>query len=159
MRNLGFWLGWFVALSTAAVAQTTATDLHNRYAQPIREEMQVRPGISITVQYGLDEQACEIRIHPTTTSLLAEDSEAPMPPDTVTEIIDEVAPEDERGKPGMKMIEYAGCNGMSIDQYQSVTINGYTHECLPLQPAREYPATLTFNKPECAEIQRARHQQ
>ena len=158
MRNPGFWLGWFVVLSAAAVAQTTATNLHNRYAQPNREEMQVRPGISITVQYGLNEQACEIRIHPTTTSLLAKDSEAPMLPDTVTEVIDEVAPEDERGKPGMKRIEFAGCNALSIDQYESVTINRYTHECLPLQPAREHPAILTFNKPECAAIEKAREQ-
>jgi hypothetical protein len=54
--------------------------------------MQVRPGISITVQYGLDLQACEIRVHTTTTSLLIREPDAPMLPEILTEIINEIAP-------------------------------------------------------------------
>lgn len=158
MRNLGLWFGLLVGVSAAAGAQTTASNLHNRYSQPNREEMQARPGVSVTVQYGLDQQACEIRVHPTTTSLLIKEPEAPMLPEIVTEIIDEIAPLDERGKPGTKMIEFAGCNVLRIDEYESVTITRSAHECLPLQPARENPAVLTFKKPECVEIQKARLQ-
>jgi hypothetical protein len=158
MSNLGLWLGFFVGVSATAGAQTTAANLHNRYAQPNREEMQARPGVSVTVQYGLDQQACEIRIHPTTTSLLMKEPEAPMLPEIVSAIIDEIVPQDDRGKPGTKMIEFAGCNVLRIDEYESVTISRSAHECLPLQPERENPAILTFKKPECVEIQKARTQ-
>lgn len=158
MRNRCFWFGWLFAFSSAAaMGQTTASSLHNRYGQPNREEMQVRPGISMTVQYGLDQQACEIRIYTTTSSLLANAPEVPMLPETVTQIIDEIAPEDERGKSKMKMIENAGCNAMRIDEYENLTITRSTHECLPVQPAREFPAILTFNKAECVETEKARH--
>jgi hypothetical protein len=146
MGDLTLWLGIFMLFSASAAAQTTADILHNRYARPNREEMQVRPGISMTVQYGLDLQACEIRVHTTTTSLLIEEPGAPMLPEIVTEIISEIAPVDERGKSGMKVITSAGCNVQSIEEYERVTITRSTHECLPLQPARENPAWLVFKE-------------
>jgi hypothetical protein len=80
----------------------------------------------------------------------------PYAPEIVTEIINEIAPMDERGTPGMKMITSAGCNVQSIEEYERVTITRSTHECLPLQPARENPALLVFKKPECVEMQKAR---
>jgi|ERR1700723_2381800 hypothetical protein len=155
MRDLTLWFGVFM-FSASSAAQTTADILHNRYARPTREEMQVRPGISITVQYGRDLQACEIRVHTTTRSLLIQEPDAPMLPQIVTEIINEIAPMDERGKPGMKMNISAGCNVQSIEEYERVTITRSSHECLPLQPARENPALLVFKKPECVEMQKAR---
>jgi len=100
MRDLTLWFGVFTLFSTSAAAQTTVDILHNRYARPNREEMQVRPGISITVQYGLDLQACEIRVHTTTTSLLIREPDAPMLLEILTEIINEIAPMDARGKAG-----------------------------------------------------------
>jgi hypothetical protein len=78
MRDLMLWFGVFALFSASAAAQTTADILHSRYARPNREEMQVHPGISITVQYGLDIQACEIRVHTTTRSLLIQEPDAPM---------------------------------------------------------------------------------
>jgi hypothetical protein len=156
MRDLTFWFGVFTLFSASVAAQTTADILHNRYARPNREEMQIHPGISITVQYGLDLQACEIRVHTTTRSLLIQAPDAPMFPEIVTEIINEIAPMDERGKPGMKMITSAGCNVQSVEEYERITITRSTHEGLPLQPARENPALLIFKKPECVEMQKAR---
>jgi hypothetical protein len=102
--------------------------------------MQVRPGISITVQYGLDLQACEIRVHTTTTSLLIQELDASMLPEILTEIINEIAPIDARGKPGMKMNISAGCNVQSIEEYERATMTRSSHECLPLQPTRKNPA-------------------
>jgi hypothetical protein len=155
MRNLARWIGFIVWLSAYAAAQTTAANLHNRYAEPNREEMEARPGVSIIVQYGLDRQACEIRIQSNSRSLFFEEPEAPMRPEVVTEIIDEIVPLDERGKPGMPMIVFAGCNTLSIQEYEFVTITRSSHECLPLQAARENPAQLIFKKPECSEMQKA----
>jgi hypothetical protein len=48
VRQLALWL--VILASAWAAAQTTAAVLHNRHVEPNREEMQVRPGVSITVQ-------------------------------------------------------------------------------------------------------------
>jgi hypothetical protein len=118
--------------------------------------MQARPGISITVQYGLDLQACEIRIHPINASLLIKEPETLMIPDTVTELVNELIPLSERGNPGMSTITSSGCNKLTTQEYEHVTIIRGSHDCLPLQSAREFPATLLFKKTECASVEKAR---
>ena len=156
MKRLLFRLGGLALISGWAAGQTTATVLHNRYAVPHREEMQARPGISITVQYGLDLQACEIRIHPMNASLLRKEPETLMIPDTVTELVNELIPLSERGNPGMSTITSSGCNKLTTQEYEHVTIIRGSHDCLPLQSAREFPATLLFKKTECASVEKAR---
>jgi hypothetical protein len=111
--------------------------------------MQARQRISIAVQYGLNLQACQLRIHPTDATLLVNEPEALMLPEIVTEIVDEILPIDERGKLAMSMRTYAGCNVISTNEYERVTIIRATHECGPLQPAREYPAVLKFRNSNC----------
>ena len=147
-------MGLFLQRGTA-IGQISANALHNRYPAPSREQIQVRPGISITVQYGASLIACEVRIHLTSTSLLDKESGHLMVPDTVTEIIKEISPESERGKAGMSLHSSAGCNWMSWQEYEFVDITRATHECLPLQVARELPAVLTFKWPECAALQKS----
>ncbi len=159
MKRLAFWLGGMALISGWAAGQTTATVLHNRYAVPHREEMQARPGISITVQYGLDLQACEIRIHPMSATIVGKQPETLMIPDIVTEIIDELIPLSERGKAGMGIRTSSGCNTLATQEYEHVTIIRSSHDCLPLQSSREFPATLVYKKPECASVEKARQAQ
>jgi hypothetical protein len=111
--------------------------------------MRARQGISIAAQYGLNLQACQLRIHPTDATRPVNEPEALMLPDIVTEIIDEILPVDERGKLGTSMRTNAGCNVLTTNEYERVTIIRATHECGPLQPAREYPAVLKFRNSNC----------
>ena len=148
-----FWLG---VLALFVTSDQNANWLHNAYGTPTREELSVRQGMSVTVKYGRDLQACEIRIHPSNSSLLMKEPETLMVPELVTEVIDELAPVTERGKGGLKTLSSAGCNQLSVIEFEDVTITRASHECLPLQPAREFPATLIFKKPECAGIEQAR---
>lgn len=147
-----FWLGFALFVTSGQ----TSISLHNAYGSPTREELPVRQGTSVTVQYGSDLQVCEMRIHPTTVSLLMKEPETLMMPELVTDIIDELVPVRERGKAGLKIREYAGCNELSVEEFEYVTISRASHECLPLQPGREFPATVTFKKSECAEIEKAK---
>jgi len=153
---MGAQICWFAILALFFPFGQTANSLHNSYGSPTREEMPVRQGISVTVQYGRDLQVCELRIHPTTLSLLMNEPETPMMPELVTQILDELVPVGERGKGGRKTLISAGCNVLSVDEFKHVTISRATHECLPLQSAREQPAMVTFKKPECAEIEKAK---
>lgn len=136
-----------------------ANSLHNVYGNPTREELSVRQGISVTVQYGRDLQVCEMRIHPTTVSLLLKEPETLMMPELVTEIIDELVPVRERGKAGLTYDTASGCNVYSVEKFDHVTISRASrasHNCSPLQPAREYPAIVTFEKLECSNIEKAK---
>ncbi len=97
-----------------------------------------------------------MRIHPTTVSLLMKEPETLMMPKLVTKIIEELVPVRERGEAGLKYRSATGCNVNSVDEFEHVTISRASHKCLPLQPAREFPATVTFKKSECAEIEKAK---
>ena len=157
MVRLALLLGGLAFISgPTAAGQVTASRLHNHFGQPFREEMQARQGVSIAVLYGLDLQACELRIHPTDTALLVNAPETLMQPNIVTEIIDEILPIDERGKSGTSIRTYMGCNVSSTDEYERVTITRTTDECGTLQPAREYRAILTFKNSGCITGQEAR---
>ncbi len=70
-----------------ATGQASANASHNRYPAPTVDDMEVRPEISLTVQYGPDQIAFEMRIHPTSASLLVTEPESMMVPETVKEII------------------------------------------------------------------------
>ena len=132
MRPLFVFLGLGICLQQgAACGQVTANALHNRYPAPLQEEIEVRPGISLTVRYGTGLIACEVRVHPTGTSLFQKKPE----------------------------ILFSGCNEQSTHTYEFVDIMRSSHECLPLQTAREFPATLVFKRPECAALQQARLRQ
>ncbi len=134
-----------------------ANSLHNAYGNPTREELSVRQGISVTVQYGRDLQVCEMRIHPTTVSLLLKEPETLMMPELVTDIIDELVPVKERGEAGVRYDTASGCNVYSVEKFDHVTISRASHNCgSPLQPAREYPAIVTFKKLECSNIEKAK---
>ena len=143
---------------SVAIGQVTANALHNRYPAPLKEEIEVRLGISLTVRYGAGLIACEVRIHPTGTSLLQKEPETLMNPQTVTEIIQEIAPESERGKAGESMVIASGLSWQTIHEYEFVDITRSTLERLPLQANRESPAMLIFKRPECAALQKAREQ-
>jgi hypothetical protein len=149
MVRLALWLGSLALISGSAGGQVTASRLHNHFGQPFREDMQARQGVSIAALYGPNLQAGELRIHPTDTAFLVNGPATLMEPDIVTAIIDEILPVDERGKFGMSMRTNLGCNVSSTDEYKRVTITHSTHECGPLQPAREYPAILTFKNSCC----------
>ncbi len=53
-----------VAVATVGLAPSSQ-DFHSRYGRPDIERFTVAPGISLTVEYGSDRQACELRIEPT----------------------------------------------------------------------------------------------
>src|ERR1700727_3848696 len=86
----------FLVIATASVAQT-ATDLTARYGYPDVERFVVRPGITMMASYAEDRTACEMVIEPKHPIHRSDDKEQSMATATVSEIIDELAPESEAG--------------------------------------------------------------
>jgi hypothetical protein len=140
-------------LLVAASALTLAPgaqDFRKQYGQPDTERFIARPGISLTVQYGSDHLACQMLIESPRQLLLQKDSEGTLlPPDKITEILDEVVPVSGRGKQLNQGVTEAGCNVFTFTDYENVSIGRATHECIPLQPDRESSATVTFKRDIC----------
>jgi hypothetical protein len=127
----------------------SSQDLRSRYGEPDLERFVARPGIALTVEYGSDHLACQALIEPPRPLIYADEHAAFMPPETVTEILEEIAPASERGIDLLRSISSMGCNESRSVEYENVTIVRETHNCLPLMPEREMQATVAFKRDIC----------
>jgi hypothetical protein len=61
---LRFILGCLFLAASAAHFSPGSRELRRWYGEPILERFTARPGINVTVEYGSDRMACEVRISP-----------------------------------------------------------------------------------------------
>jgi hypothetical protein len=138
-----------IVLSGIVAAAQTASDLAARYGDPDVERFRVRPGATLMARYAGDRTACEMVIEPM-RSIVPHDQPAKyMRPEVMTEIIDEVLPEADRGKLLLGVVTKAGCNDLETDDYENVTINRFRHRCLLPNPEIEGAARITRKSPSC----------
>ncbi len=69
------------------------------------ESYEIRPGILITPVYSAEGEVCELSIEKRHYSNSAVDLDAAMPKEQVRLLFDELAPQRERGQPGLKLPE------------------------------------------------------
>ncbi len=142
--------GCLLVLAASLAAVQSPQEFRNRYGEPDVERFVARPGIGLAVQYGSDHLACRVLIQPL-QSIFREDEQAQfMSSETVTGILEEVAPTSARGKVTGHVHTATGCNNFDIDEYGQLSIARSTHNCLPLKPEREMRATVTFKRNTCA---------
>jgi hypothetical protein len=72
-----------------------------------------------------------------------------MRPEAVTEIIDEILPEAERGELRLGVVTKSGCNDLENDDYQDFTVIRFRHRCNLPSPEIEGAATITRKAPSC----------
>jgi hypothetical protein len=142
--------GSLLVVAGSVLLTPSSQELHSRYGEPDRERFAARPGISLTVDYGFDHLACNALIEPPQPLIYKENDVLLMSPEAVTEILEEVAPTNMRGKETGKAITMAGCNEFQIVEYENITIARSTHNCLPLKPEREMRATVAFKRDICS---------
>ncbi len=91
----------------------TGETMRERYGQPISETFLVRPGLVVSASYGKNGQLCELFISPqkpTTSIKSAHQTAKTIDSKLLTEVIDELVPESERGR------------GISADIYNIVCL-------------------------------------
>ena len=91
-------VGSFLIATASVLLSQSSQDFHNRYGEPDRERFAARPGISLTLDYGFDHLACNALIEPPQPLIYRENDALLMSPEAVTEILEEVAPANMRGK-------------------------------------------------------------
>jgi hypothetical protein len=99
----------FVLLTGLVAGAQTASDLTARYGDPDVERFRVRPGITLMARYAGDRTVCEMLIEPIHSIIPHDEPTKYMRPEVMTEIIDEVLPEADRGKLLLGVVTKAGC--------------------------------------------------
>jgi len=141
-------LGFFL-VGAVGLLLSKSSDFHNRFGEPTAETFNAGPGISLTVQYGSDRLVCQALVDPPQMLLHGEEPVPNMSTEEVTKIVEEIAPEQVRGKELARTITNAGCNQFTVTQYEHTVITRSSHNCLPLQPEREMRATVAFKRDSC----------
>ena len=134
-----------------SIAQT-AIDLHNRYGVPDAQRYVVRPGITLMVSYGSDQSACEMVIERKRSIIPLGEGENYVRPEVMTDIIDKVLPEADRGKLLLGVVTKSGCNDLETRDYENVTIHRFRHRCRLPNPEIEGTATITRKNTSCGAI-------
>ena len=134
-------------LSVGSVVLTQSSqDLHNRYREPDRERFAVRPGISLTVEYGSDHLACQALIEPPQPLTYTEERVPLMFSEGVSEVVEEVAPVAMRGKEISAGSFQSGCNEARVTEYENVSIMRSTHTCDPSSHDQDIRTAITFKR-------------
>lgn len=101
----------------------TSLDLRHKYGPPDAERYVVRPGIEMTIAFAKDGKPCEMLIEPRHSLLSSEAHSKPMPSDTVSEILDEVLPPNQRGRLLQDITFTGGCNSIRTTDYEAISIS------------------------------------
>jgi hypothetical protein len=122
--------------------------MRQRYGPPISETYLIKPGVLASVSFGASGHVCEIVVSPQETALVKRGKTFKR--QELTDVIDELVPVNERGKPmGGGFVNYAcmpdnDCNGTfsdsekvsiyrngGIDGERYATIHWTRDECYP----------------------------
>ena len=141
--------GCLLVTAGAVFAVQSSDEFHAKYGPSDLERFQVRPGISLTVQYGSDHEACEMVIGPL-QPLIHPEGQAPLvSSDSVSEILEEVAPSAMRGKEIGSGNFQMSCALGTVTDYENVTISRGSSACKAGSPDRDSSVQINFKRAAC----------
>jgi len=126
----------------------TADDFTARYGYPDAEKFLVRPEITMTTKYGDGQSACEMLIEPRNSGQRQSTKEPSMATAVVSEIIDELIPQWQRGSFLDHLIENMGAGEHQVFEYQNVTISRDFVRYLPVNQDEQF-ATIVRKDGVC----------
>lgn len=141
-----------------AIPQQSSVQYHSLYGQPDVERYSVRPGISLTVQYGSDGVACRMLISAPSSLYLFPYENTFISTDTVEEILNDVVPLSVRGA---KIRDEGGWqSGPTYNtgvSYEHVIIGHLRHgDCAALHSNCEVGASVNFKRAVCDDLPKSR---
>jgi hypothetical protein len=142
-------VGCLLVVAASLVLTQSSQELRSRYGEPGLERYAVRQGISLTVQYGSDHLVCQALIAPPQMLIRQEEQTTLMFSESVSEVLEEVAPVAMRGKQLNEGSFQSGCNVGRFTEYENVWIMRATHECDPASQDRDASTTIDFKRDVC----------
>jgi hypothetical protein len=144
--------GCLIVVATSTLLAPNSQELRRRYGEADQERFTVRPGISLTVQYGSDHLACQFIIAPSKPFDASDPiaSYSTISAVTVTEILEEIVPVAMRGEQ-IPAGEWAtGCANENEEfEYENVLIVRSVNSCTPSKPYPENSATVYLKRDIC----------
>jgi hypothetical protein len=141
--------GSLFIVAASVILAPSSQELHNRYGEPDLERFMARPGISVTVEYGSDHLACQVLIEPPLPLIRTREQVRQMSSQSVTEILEEIAPMQARGKlTGFSDTAFG--LGLTTLEYEYVSITRSVGGCCSSKPdQQEVLATVLFKRDVC----------
>jgi hypothetical protein len=163
MMTLRLFLGCLLLAASGLPLGLSSPELHRWFGEPILERFTARPGINVTVEYGSDRMACEVRISPARSLVEEEQLQAAMRGQrptglsqamsrmssaAVAELIEQIAPTAERGKKINSGSFQASCGALETDDYENVGISRGVGLCEPKEQAVS-EVSISFKRDVC----------
>ena len=174
--------GCLVFTALAMISLNTSPDFHSRYGKPDVERFNVRPQFTMTVEYGSDDQPCEMMIEPrralfpplSGNSAQAEETDRgsavvdgvvlkTQSPDQISmsledavELLDEIVPWDMRGSEVGRSTMADWTNRFELVTYENAVV-GFDTEAHPGQRARVRGISINFKRDECQAVNELRN--
>jgi hypothetical protein len=139
-------VGYLLVMTSSFLTAQTSQELHSRYGEPDRERFSPRPEIALTAEYGTDGLVCRVLVEPSRPLFVEPNQDVFMPPDLVTEILEEVATLASRGSETGSFSTITGCNDLHTADYTNVSIMRSTRNCRDMKPEREMEAMVSFKR-------------
>jgi hypothetical protein len=134
--------------------QQSSSDFHSLYGPSDVERFTVRPGITMTVEYGPDQVACQMTIARKQPLLIQPPPYAPLLRESdANQVLDELAPPNIRGA---KIRDTGGWQSghafSSGEDYENVEISRVTIDCKKSPEACVSSSAIKFKRKECDAI-------
>lgn len=141
-----------VLAAAGAALAPSSQELHSRYGEPDLERFTVRPGISLTVQYGSDHLACQIKIEPTQPLIHQDEPTRFISSESVSEVLEEVVSVAMRGNVISRGSFQSSCAVGYVTDYENVTIMRGMSECKFSSPDHDSGTQIIFKRDICPKI-------
>jgi len=140
-------------LALAAATPQDSFDFRTRYGDPDVERFNLRPGITMTAEYGPDGKACLLDIEPRKDFLRDMEADETLSMETVTSVLDEIVAPDTRGKETLPLFSgqaSTSCNhGFTWGDYDNIQIGLVYAFCV--KPIGIHSATIKFKRAACGQ--------
>jgi hypothetical protein len=141
-----------IAIFCAVAQGQTAADISSKY--PVVNAYDVRPGILLTAKYAEDGQVCEMTLEKRHKTPDKTDFGSTIPHGVIRQLIDELAPASERGKPAKRYLRgdsestISGTIETTESEYENISIQILGN----LSPTElgDVVATIRWKKRTCA---------
>jgi len=124
--------------------QVDANALRARYGPRTAEVFDLRPGITLSVNYGDNRQICKLEIRP------ARNAPAVIPAAVIQQLVDELLPPLTRGAPKRQFMACAGAICWSLAEYDAVIIGQSGGDVTPNPEAPNPLAVIQFRSCEAS---------
>jgi hypothetical protein len=142
--------------SAVFVPQQSSSEFRSLYGQSDLERFRVRPGITLTVQYGLDGLACQESLEAARPLVGPRDKMAMstlLPVNGADQILEDVVPSGTRGAKIRDLGGWqSGITFESGEDYENVTISRVSRDCKASPNKYIVSTSIAYKRRECDDL-------